>query len=478
MEYKADAFLKASGYIPPRDQWTPVDEALYPHELVLSVDAEKAEGLRLNAVKHSVAKWYTGCSWYRRYCREFDFDPATIKTTEDIARVPLVSHRFFKTYPEGPEFAGWLSQLALDGFPAPEIGKKNPSIDDVIEAYASTGLQAVYSSGTSGRFSFIPKDQTTLNRSQYLICKLTVGEFWREWYDPEGYTYLLGPNPAKTNLWVGKVVYPLPRVFKDTRYAIDSEITTQMMRLSQGDARGVGEKAMMAVMPIITASRRIVPTIINWLAEREKKKDKIFLCEAPFLLQRVMAELKEQGRSFDFGERGAIVTGGGWKNNEAEKLPHDEFRRNVNDTLGIPAHMIVDLYTMCESNWHAIQCPEGHYFHLPQTVVYPIVLDENMKLLPYGESGRFAFVDSLANSYPGAVVTGDIVKLHDHCPVCGRPGPVLEHDVHRATGEEMRGCAEEVRRLMDSDGSEMIHDMVCAPDRSRMPLMIMKKREG
>ena len=136
MEYKADAFLRQSGYIPPRDQWTPADEALYTHELVLDVPKEKAEELRLKAIQHSVAKWYKGCGWYRRYCREFDFDPTSIKGDEDIASVPLVSHRFFKTYPEGPEFATWLSQLALDDLPAPKVEKKNLSIDDVIEAGA------------------------------------------------------------------------------------------------------------------------------------------------------------------------------------------------------------------------------------------------------------------------------------------------------------------------------------------------------
>ncbi len=125
MEYKADAFLRTSGYIPPRDQWTPADEALYSVDMALNVEPERAEELRLKAVRHSVAKWYSGCSWYRRYCREFDFDPAALKMTEDIAKVPLVSHRFFKTYPEGPDFAGWLSQLSLDGTPTPKISKES-----------------------------------------------------------------------------------------------------------------------------------------------------------------------------------------------------------------------------------------------------------------------------------------------------------------------------------------------------------------
>ena len=35
----------------------------------------------------------------------------------------------------------------------------------------------------------------------------------------------------------------------------------------------------------------------------------------------------------------------------------------------------------------------------------------------------------------------------EHCPVCDRPGPVLEPEIQRAPSEEMRGCAEEVRRI-------------------------------
>jgi hypothetical protein len=38
MEYKADAFLRTSGYIPPRNQWTPAaDETLYSVDMALNV---------------------------------------------------------------------------------------------------------------------------------------------------------------------------------------------------------------------------------------------------------------------------------------------------------------------------------------------------------------------------------------------------------------------------------------------------------
>ena len=40
------------------------------------------------------------------------------------------------------------------------------------------------------------------------------------------------------------------------------------------------------------------------------------------------------------------------------------------------------------------------------------------------------------------------------CPVCDRPGPVLEPEVKRAPSVEMRGCAEEVRRVLAQDFGE------------------------
>ena len=49
------------------------------------------------------------------------------------------------------------------------------------------------------------------------------------------------------------------------------------------------------------------------------------------------------------------------------------------------------------------------------------------------------------------IVTGDQVRLLERCPVCDRPGPVLEPEIKRAAGEEIRGCAEEMRKMLSSD---------------------------
>ncbi|HDN95990.1 MAG TPA: hypothetical protein ENG71_02875 [Thermoplasmatales archaeon] len=95
-----------------------------------------------------------------------------------------------------------------------------------------------------------------------------------------------------------------------------------------------------------------------------------------------------------------------------------------------------------------VHCPEGHYLHIPTTYFHPMVLDEDGEQVSYEEKGRFAFLDSLAMSYPGFILTGDEVKIHERCPICEREGPVLEPEVKRIKGEEIRGCAEEMRRII------------------------------
>lgn len=469
--------MRDIGYIPSKDSWTPVDKALYGVENLLTLKNKKAEELRFNAIKHSFNHWYTNSEWYHIYCNEFDFTPSKLKSHHDLEKLPLVSHRFFKAYLEGPDFVNWLLNLTIGYYSKPVITKNNSSIDDMIEVLGEEGIMAAFSSGTSGRFSFIPKDHTTYMRSQYCLGKMGISEILSDWYDPSAYAYLCGPNPSKTNMWVGRVVKLMDDVFSDVQYAFDSQITTQIMRISNGDIRGLSDKLLATIMQIMTAMRDIISKIIKWIEKRDKASDKVFIAEAPFLIKRVVEELDNQGKSFDFGKRGAMITGGGWKLHADEMVSNKKFRQDVKNILGIPERNNVDLYTMVESNWHAIQCPEGHYFHMPPSLVFPMVLDENWKPLGFGESGRFAFIDPLANSYPGAIITGDIVTLLEECPVCSRTGPVLKPDVHRATGEEVRGCAEEMRRLLDEQTPELLHDLVCTPDRSRIPLMFLQRDE-
>jgi len=214
---------------------------------------------------------------------------------------------------------------------------------------------------------------------------------------------------------------------------------------------GKGLKSKMIRFFSKRTSQKMIEDIIKWIEHHEKTKEKIAFVGAPYILYFVMEKLKKQGRSFDFDGRGVVGTGGGWKIHETIRLSAADFRKEVNEVLGIPERYCIDIYGMVEGNGWMVQCPEGHYLHVPYSYYKPIVLDDEFEQVGYGESGRFAFLDSAALSYPGFITTGDKVKLLEHCPVCDRPGPVLEPEVKRVVGTEMRGCAEEMRSMMTRD---------------------------
>jgi hypothetical protein len=194
--------------------------------------------------------------------------------------------------------------------------------------------------------------------------------------------------------------------------------------------------------------QRVIARIVRCLEHLDKTKETFWLISAPFMLFTMMKGLQKEGKSFSFGEKGLIFTGGGWKIGGDARIPYGDFRKLVTGVLGIPETRCCDCYSACEINAVLFECPEGHYRHIPHTHCKALVVDESFTPVGYGESGRFAFLDALAHSYPGFVVLGDEVRMLEHCPVCDRPGPVLESEIERAKGEEVRGCAEEIRRVI------------------------------
>ncbi len=434
-------------YIPPKKEWGPPEHAVYGVKDLYNVPLKKAKELQFKAIKYQFKRHYEKNKFYREFCRGQDIEPENIKKYEDLDKIPLLQDKFFKDYPEGRDFAVWLSNTFTGDLPTIRIREKHPTYDDVIKAFNSAGLAISHSSGTSGRHTFIPRDKKTFDIAEYALAKAIVSMVYPLWeYDISA--YLLMPNPFKTTLFAGKVCGVLYDAVKDVTSAIDREITTETIRLLMS---GRGIKASFIRLAAAISGKKIIKNIVKWLEEKEKKKGKIAFVGAPYILHEVIEYLKREGKTFDFSDRGGVVTGGGWKIHENRRLPVEDFIKEVNETLGIKEEHCLDVYAMVEGNGIMTHCPEGHYLHIPITYLHPMVIDKDMNPVDYEEYGRFAFLDGTAYSYPGFIVSGDRVRMLERCPVCDRPGPVLEPEIKRAKGEEVRGCAEEVRRMLTMD---------------------------
>ncbi len=432
-------------YIPPRDTWNPADESVFEPVDLFRVPVEEAQDMQLKAIKYTFTHHYNNNDFYHRYCEMRNVSPDDIKTAEDLDRIPLIPDATFKQYPSGKEFARWLTNIFTGELPNVVIRGSNPTYDDVINAFNAAGLAVFYSSGTSGRHTFIPRDQKTYRTAQVALakCRASMIDIYAD------HTFSLSPNPAKTNVFAGKLLAFVPKIVPNIEFAIDRELTTDMIKTAMSEKVGLKGKLTSYVQNQTT--QKIINRVIQWLERYDNTEETIELSGMPFLLYQVMNSLQKDGKAFDFGERGMTVTGGGWKVNERVRIPHKDFRKQVHDVLGIPETRCVDMYGMVEGNGWMLQCPEGHYLHAPYTYYKPLVLDDDLTPMGYGEWGRYAFLDASAQSYPGFIISGDRVRLLEHCPVCDRPGPVLEPEIERAKGEEVRGCAEEVRRVLAQD---------------------------
>lgn len=447
-EYLKESDSRLRRYIPPAGEWTPVEKAVYQMRDPYRIELCQAESMQFAAIRFAFQRHFEHNPMYRNFCLEHGISPEDIRSTEDLEKIPLIPDRFFKEYPSGRDFATWIANVFTGELPQINIRQAQPSFEQVLQAFNSTGLFITYSSGTGGHQTVIPRDRRTYNFTEYIIARSVITMGYPVWeYNMSG--YLLMPNPYKTNLHAGKVCEVYFDAIEKVNVAIDRQIPAHYIRMAMSNEKGLKPATFRLLNRI--SNIRMIDRIIRWLEMHQKTDRKIVLMGAPYLAWSVINRLQKQGRSFDFGLRGAIVTGGGWKIFEGQRLSVTEFRRLVQAVLGIPPENCLDLYGMVEGNGWMVHCPEGHYLHLPYTFFKGMVLDNHFKPLGYGQWGRFAFLDGSALSYPGFIITGDMVRMLEHCPVCDRPGPVLDPEIRRASGEDMRGCSEEVRRMVTAD---------------------------
>ena len=428
------AQLSEWNYIPPRSTWTPADEALYKPLDLLNVPLDEAQAMQLKAIKYAFKHHYTLSPFYGKYCDIKDVTPDDIKTHDDLEKIPLIPDLTFKAHPEGEDFAHWLANIYTGELPTLVVDTQDPTLDDIINACNSAGLVVVHSTGTSGRPSVIPRDQKTYLAQQYNYAKT----HYSMWDDLDvDHTLSLFPQPTQTNMWAGKATVVMNALCKDHQFALDLEITVDgALRAWTGkdEREGLQQRAE-AMM------RELFYKGAKWLERYENATDTIQLMAPPTLMTAYMDSLERMGKRFDFGERGRVRGGGGWKSMANERISQRDYMERIEEVLGIPTTHFEDGYSQGEVNALWSTCPEGHYYHAGYTCVKPLVLDKNLEPVGYGERGRLACLDALAHSYPGFIMSGDEVCLLEQCPACDRPGPVLDHVIDRLASEEMRGCA-------------------------------------
>jgi phenylacetate-coenzyme A ligase PaaK-like adenylate-forming protein len=439
----------------PKEEWTSIDHLIYEHSNYFAIPDEKVQHLRFTSIKESLEHHYRNSRFYHQLCKEYEFSPKDVTTEEDFHLVPLLPDTFFKEYPkENPQaIYEWLKKISTVDIG--EYDYKGKDLQGFLR-WAEQRLEGLvnHSSGTTGHYSIMFRDKVTFKRFYYaaVTTLLTIPSTL------EDTSHFVYPGSPNTFLTIGKWLGEGGKVFPPERrhFLTERELSMTIARLlSTGYAKSMKEKLILRSLKKAMVKGEL--KLLNLLETLDDKGEQTIIISPPFQLFSLMLKMKHQGISLSLGKTNSVVfTGGGWKIFENRKVPMEEFAGLAEETLGIPKESYIDVYGMSEMNGLGISC-EGGFKHL-HPWIYPMVLDDQEGHLDFGQWGRFAFLDPIAHSYPGYIITGDRVKLLKRCPVCNRTGFVLEGDISRMRGAESKGCANLMRGLMAEELSKVQRD--------------------
>lgn len=169
----------------------------------------------------------------------------------------------------------------------------------------------------------------------------------------------------------------------------------------------------------------------------------------PAFIHRVVAERARRGLPpLALGPDAWVLTGGGWKSAEDEKIEKPRFVAEVSAGLGVPAERIRDGYGLVEHGLPYLEC-DRHRFHAPHFARAAARDVTTLEVLPDGEAGFLNLVSPYLLSMPQlSLLTSDLAVVGRGCP-CGRTTEWIEI-LGRAGTRAAKGCAIAASELLKS----------------------------
>lgn len=155
--------------------------------------------------------------------------------------------------------------------------------------------------------------------------------------------------------------------------------------------------------------------------------------------------IEKHDLQLNLGPESWLQTGGGWKGKADKEIPKKEFRRFIQERLGIPEAHQRDLFGMVEHGIPYVDCEKGQ-LHIPNYARVYVRSPKTLEPLPEGERGLLHFLCSYNFSYPApSLLTTDYGRI-GRCD-CGLGGNTL-HLEGRAGVNKHKGCALKALELL------------------------------
>ena len=421
-------------------------------EDLYAIPREEREKLQLEAVRINFARMRNRIPALKKLADQQGVEH--IDRLEDVLPV-CFDHRVLKNYPiqiiekrDFTKLTSWLNKLTAHDLTRIDLTGIT-TIEQWLARLEAIGMLVTYSSGTTGKLSFVPRSLDELGPWKAHFFNVN-----RACTGVDAYTTKL-PTLSPTYRGGYQTMLKMMSLFSiemaggpqhyHTLY--DTHIPADLMALSGRlqSAEDRGEVERLGLDPALLEQRR---TMLEQGRRRDQDMEAWFgkLVEQ-FKGQRVkvggtFADLYRVARAgLDKGMRcgfapGSILVGGGGM--KGYKGAPADWEDQVKLFFGV--NKLGNQYGFSECIGNAPLCDAGFFHFLPYTV--PLLMDANGKALPRDgvQKGRLVLVDPIPTSYWGGFTSGDEVTVHweEDCP-CGWGGP---------------RAAKSIRRFAESEGGD------------------------
>jgi hypothetical protein len=420
---------------------------------LMSIPREEREKLQLEAMRIQFRRLRDRIPALKKLADRQGVD--AIDKIEDILPV-CFDHRVLKNYPiqiiENRDFAkltGWLDKLTAHDLTRVDLtGLK--TIEEWLGRLEAFGMLVTYSSGTTGKLSFVPRSRDEFGPWKFHFFNVNYAASGVDHWTTKLPTFFPGYRGGYQTMLKMMSLFNVEMAGGEEHYhtLYDTHIPADLMALSGRlqAAEDKGEVAALGLDPALLEQRQAMLAqgrskdgdLDEWFASliKEYKGQRVKIGGTFADMFRVAKAGLERGVKCEFAP-GSIISGGGGM--KGYKDAPDDWEDQIKAFFGVD--FMGNQYGFSECIGNA-PLAKDDFFYLPPYSV-PLLMGPNGEALPREgvQTGRLVLVDLVPQSYWGGFTSGDEVTIH-------------WDDEDTETGWRAPRIAKTIRRIGENEGGE------------------------
>jgi hypothetical protein len=416
---------------------------------LMAIPREELEKLQLEAVQIMYQRLRNRIPALTKLADRQGVD--VIDKIEDILPV-CFDHRVLKNYPiqiienrDFPKLTQWLNKLTAHDLTRIDLTGLR-TIEEWLARLERFGMLVTYSSGTTGKLSFVPRSYDEFGPWKFHFFNVNLAGTGVDSWVTKLPTFMPGYRGGYQTMLKMMDLFNIDMAGGPENYytLYNSHIPADLMALSGRlqSAEDKGEIAALGLDPalleqrqqMLEQGRRREADMEAWFMKliEQFRGQRVKIGGTFSDLYRVVKAAKERGLECQFAH-GSIVTGGGGM--KGYKDAPDDWEQQIKDFFGVSK--FANQYGFSECIGNGPLCDAG-YFHMPPYSVVLLMGPEGEALPREGvQKGRLVLVDLVPLSYWGGFTSGDEVTVHyDGKCDCGWDSPRIGKAIRRFAENE------------------------------------------